>query len=81
MSTRFIQQIREQILCRILVMAHLHSTDEEHPLAYWEEVQLTWIQALQSDEWMQWRAAMLKELTADYARFDRSKRYIVSGGP
>ena len=63
MSARFIRHIREQILCRRLVMAHLHLTDEQHPLAYWQEVEQTWIQALQSDKWMQWRTAMLEELT------------------
>ena len=63
MSTRLIRHIREQILCRRLVMAHLHSTDEQHPLTYWQEVDQTWIQALQLDEWMQWRTAMLEELT------------------
>ena len=44
-------------------MAHLHATDEQHRLAYWQEVEQTWIQALQSDERMQWRTAVLEELT------------------
>ena len=44
-------------------MARLHSTDEQHPLAYWQEVEQTLIQVLQSDKWMQWYTAMLEELT------------------
>ena len=31
-------------------------------MAYWQEVDQTWIQALQLDEWLQWRTAMLNEL-------------------
>ena len=44
-------------------MAHLHSMDDECPLAYWQEVDITWIQALQSHEWIHWRKVILDELS------------------
>ena len=63
MSSWFIRHIREQILDRRLIMADLHVMDEESPLAYWQEIDITWIQALQSPEWIHWRKAILDELS------------------
>ena len=43
-------------------MAHLHLTGDFAPRAWWQEVQLTFVQVLRTPEWMSWREAILAEL-------------------
>ena len=44
-------------------MAHLHLTGDFAPRAWWQEVQLTFVQVLRTPEWMSWREAILEELS------------------
>ena len=43
-------------------MAHLHPTGDFAPRSWWQEVQITFVQVLQTPEWMSWREAILEEL-------------------
>ena len=43
-------------------MAHLHPVGDYAPRAWWQEVQLSFVQVPQSPEWFEWRKAILDEL-------------------
>ena len=43
-------------------MAHLHPVNDYAPRARWQEVQLSFVQVLQTPEWFEWRKAILDEL-------------------
>ena len=43
-------------------MAHLHLVNDFAPYVWWQEVQLSSVQALQTPEWPSWREAILAEL-------------------